>query len=113
MHRVMLIRIGGRKLHLLKMVGALVLAGAALGVISTVAELFRIIKQFQLAQTNSALSMQVFGLLPEALTSDVVVGFFMQPSAWFMLWLALFIIGVMIYRSGSLVVPIEEDVEKD
>lgn len=111
MHRVMLLRIGGQKLHLLKMVGALILTGAALGVLGTIAELFKIIKQFGLAQTNPPLAMHVFGMTQEALTGDVMLGFFMMPSAWFMLWLALFIVGAMIYRSGSLVLPIEEEVE--
>ncbi len=111
MHRVILLRVGGKKLHLLKMTGALVLVGAGLGVLGTVAELFKLIKQMELAQSNPTLAIQVFGLLPEALTSDLMLGFFMTPSAWFMFWLALFIVGAMVYRSGSLVLPIEEEIE--
>lgn len=111
MHRVILLRVGGKKFHLLKMTGALVLVGAALGVLGTIASLFKIIKQIELAQINSEIAIQVFGLLPEAITGDVILGLVMIPSAWFMFWLAAFIIGAMIYRSGNLVLPIEEEIE--
>ena len=112
MHRVIFLRIGGKRLHLLKMVGSLVLVGAAMGVLGTIAGLFRLIKQLELAQTNAQVAMQIFGLMPEALTSDIMLGFFMEPSAGFMFWLALFIVGAMIYRSGSIVIPIDEEIEE-
>ena len=111
MHRVIFLRVGGKKLHLLKMMGALIVVGSAMGVLGIVAELFRLIKQLGLAKTNSQIALQVFGLMPEALTNDIALGFFMGPSAWFMFWLALFIAGAMIYRSGSIVLPIEEEIE--
>lgn len=113
MHRVILLRVGGKKLHLLKMTGALVVVGAALGVLGTISSMFKMVKQLELAQANPQLALQVFGLTTEALTSDLMLGLFMEPSAWFMFWLALFIIGAMIYRSGSIVVPIEEEIETE
>ena len=112
MHRVIFLKVGGQRLHLLKMLGALVLVGSALGVLGTVASMFRLIVQIELAQGSGVLAMQVFGLTPEALTGDIILGLFMVPSAWFMFWLALFIVGAMVYRSGSLVIPIEEDTEE-
>ena len=102
---------GGQRFHLLKMTGALILVGAALGVLGTVSSIFRLIKQVELAQTNALIATQVFGLTSDALSGDLVLGMFMEPSAWFMFWLALFIIGAMIYRTGSIVLPIEEDIE--
>ncbi len=113
MHRVILLRIGGQKLHLLKMTGALVLVGASLGVLGTVSSMFKLIKQVELAQTNSQIALQVFGLTNNALSGDLVLGMFMEPSAGFMFWLALFVIGAMVYRSGSIVLPIEEDIETE
>ena len=111
MHRVILLRIGGKKLHLLKMTGALVVVGAALGVLGTVSSMFRIIKQLELAQSSTELAIQVFGLLPSALSGDLMLGYFMIPSAWFMFWLALFIAGAILYRSGSIILPIEEEID--
>ena len=113
MHRVILLRIGGQKLHLLKMTGALVLVGAGLGVLGTVSSMFRMIKQVELAQINSQIAVQVFGLTADAMSGDLILGMFMEPSALFMFWLALFMIGAMIYRSGSIVIPIEEDIETE
>ena len=113
MHRIILLRVGGKKLHLLKMTGALVVVGSALGVLGSIATMFRLIKQMGLAQLNSQLAIQVFGLTPDAITGDVALGLFMNPSAWFMFWLALFIIGAMIYRSGNVIVPIEEEISTE
>jgi hypothetical protein len=113
MHRVILLKIGGKRLHLLKIAGALVLSGAALGVLATVAEVFRIIKQVELSKSNAALALEAFNLPSSALSNDVVLGLLMQPIAFFMLWLALFVAGAMVYRSGNLVLPIEEEEETE
>jgi hypothetical protein len=111
MHRVILLKVGGAKVHLLKVVGALLVCGGALGVLSAIAELFRTIKQVELAATAPALAEQVFGLTQAALTSDVILGLLTGPAAFFMIWLAVFVAGAMVYRSGSVILPIEEDSE--
>jgi len=111
MHRIILLKIGGKRLHLVKVVGALLVCGACLGVLDSIAALFRIVKQVELSQVNPQLAVSVFGLTAEALTSDVVLGFFMLPTAVFMIWLAVFVVGAMVYRSGGIILPIEEDIE--
>jgi len=113
MHRIILLRVGGKRLHLLKMTGALVVVGSALGVLGTISTMFRLIKQIELAQLNTQLAIQTFGLTANAITSDIALGLFMAPSAWFMFWLALFIMGAMIYRSGNVIVPIEEEIDTE
>ena len=113
MHRIILLRVGGQKLHLLKMVGAFVVVGSALGVLGSISTMFRLVKQIGLAQLNPQLAVQTFGLTSETLTGDVALGLFMNPSAWFMFWLAFFIVGAMIYRSGNVIVPIEEEINTE
>ncbi|MCD6523001.1 MAG: hypothetical protein J7K68_04585 [Candidatus Diapherotrites archaeon] len=111
MHRIVLLKIGGKRLQLIKIVGALIVCAASLGVLDSIATLFRIIKQVEIAKTSEQIALSVFGLPPTALTSDVVMGFFMLPTAIFMLWLAVFVIGAMVYRSGGVILPVEENVE--
>ncbi len=113
MHRIIILKVGGKRLHLLKVTGSLVVVGAALGVLSAIASMFRLLKQLELAQLNPQLAAQAFGLTPSAITSDIALGLFMAPSAWLMFWIALFVIGAMVYRSGNVLLPIEEEVEKE
>ncbi len=112
MHRVILLKIGGAKVHLVKIVGALLVFGGGLGVLDSIAILFRILKQVEIASTNPALAESVFGLTQSALTSDIILGYLMGPMALFMVWLAVFVVGAMVYRSGNIILPIEEDIQE-
>lgn len=106
MHRVVIASVGKRRIHLLKLVGALVLFGSALGVLDAVAWIFRVIKQIEAVNVNPELSFMIFKLPAKALTGDVILGLFMMPAAMMLLWLALFCIGAMIYRTGEIIIPV-------
>ena len=106
MHRIVLVGVGERKVHLLRIVGALVIFGSALGVLDKIAQILRLMIQLHAARADPFFSLYVFGLKTSALTNEVMLGFFMEPIAFLFLWLALFCIGVMIYKSGEIVIPI-------
>lgn len=113
MRKVVLFKIGGKKVHLLKVVGALVALGSAFGVLRAVSMFFTLSSQVGLAKSNSEVSMSVFGLLPQSLTDAVLLGHFMEPLVWLFLWLGLLVLGVLVYRSGNIVIPVEEEIRKE
>jgi hypothetical protein len=115
MHRIVLLRIGGKKLHLLKLVGSFTLFGAALGSLDALSQVFLRAEQISIAQANPEFAINVLGITTARLVGErgtgFILGFLMQPLAAFMFWLALFLVGAMVYRTGGFIVPIEEDIE--
>jgi len=94
-HRMLLVRVGGRYVHLLKMFGALFTFGAAFNVLSSA---YHISAALDAAAKTYPMSMgDVFGQIT-------------GPIAWLFIWLALLTVGLALYRSDRTVLPIEEDV---
>jgi hypothetical protein len=109
-HRVVIARIGDKKIHLLKTVGVLIVLASLLGVLDCVATLSRTAMQVGLASEaglGDFYSVQVFGLDSASLTDQVVLGFFMLPMAFLLLWISVLVIGVMVYRSGGIIIEEE------
>lgn len=109
MHRVVIATVGERRLHLLKLAGAFIIFGSALGVLDSISWMFRIVKQIEAINVNPELSLTFFQLPAKAVTGDVILGLFMMPSAMLLLWLALFCVGAMIYRTGEIIIPVEKN----
>ena len=103
MERVVVASLGEAKIHLLKVTGALVVFGSGIGVLDSVAGLFRLMKQLEIAQVDPEFALQVFHLPSTALSSDVLLGLMMGPLAAMLLWLALLCFGTIIYRTGGII----------
>ena len=117
MHRIMIMRIGGRRLHLLKLAGAFVIFWAALMLLSSVYQMFWVAQIVQSANagTYEAVTMELNGV---QVTKPIVAGdgstqagLMLPPIASIMFWSALLLIGGMVYKAGGLVLPIDEQMQ--
>lgn len=112
MKKTILLKIGGEELHLVNVIGALTVLGSAFGILGAVSDLLKLSSQVYLAKTNSEISIQLFGLLPQHLSDAIILGSFMRPFAWLMLWLGLLVVGAMLYRAGNILLPVEEEIRE-
>ncbi len=108
MKRVILLKIGKTRLHLLKMVGLLVIIGSAFGFLSSVSDILVVLKQASLASTSTNAALTFFKLPQNMITPDVILGRTMEPIAGMMLWLGLLLIGAILYKLEGALLPIEE-----
>lgn len=114
----MVFRVGGKKFHLLKLIGAFVLVGAALMVLANVYTMFWVASTIQSVNAGVAKTVmidlagtQITATLT-ASDSSTQVGMFLVPVAGIMFWSAILLVGGVIYRGGGIIVPIEEE-ERD
>ncbi|MBN2518035.1 MAG: hypothetical protein JXB14_04275 [Candidatus Altiarchaeota archaeon] len=98
-HRMLLVRIGGKYVHLLKMFGALFTFGCAFNVLFSAYQLSVAVDNAEwLYRLNNISSGDMFGQIT-------------GPIASIFIWLALMVLGLSIYRSDRTVLPLEEDWE--
>lgn len=95
---MMLLRIGSRYVHLLKMFGALFTFASAFFVLNAAFELNQVLDAAGLAYTNQSLG-DVFGSLT-------------APIGSLFLWLGFMVLGLALYRSDRTIFPLEEDVRE-
>lgn len=95
-HRMLLVRIGGKYVHLLKMFGALFTFGCAFNVLSSA-------YQLSVAVENAT--------WPYPISVGDVFGEITGPIASIFIWLALLVLGLSLYRSDRTILPLEEDWE--
>ncbi|MEW6294693.1 MAG: hypothetical protein AB1467_00155 [Candidatus Diapherotrites archaeon] len=134
MRRIIFFRLGTRNLHLPKLIGAFIFFAALLLVlqsISTMFETWQMVADFPSCISDAAgtgqLSFMKYVDCKDALykTTGIVVRggetqlsmkqYFVAltaPIVYLFFWLAVFLAGVMVYKSGSLVIPIEESVRQ-
>jgi hypothetical protein len=93
-HRMLLVKVGGRYVHLLKMFGALFTFAAAFNVLSSA---------YQLSTVLDVVAN------PYYVSAGDIFGEITGPIASLFLWLAFMILGLALYRSDRSVLPIEED----
>jgi len=93
---MLLVRIGGRYVHLLKMFGSLFTFGAAFNVLNSAYTLSVTLETA--AKANPLAWGDVFGQIT-------------APIGWLFIWLALLVLGLAIYRSDRTILPIEENVK--
>lgn len=95
-HRMLLVKVGSRYVHLLKMFGALFTFASAFFVLNAAYELNQ--------------SLEVASLVfPDASLGDVF-GSLTAPIGSLFLWLGFMVIGLALYRSDRTILPLEEDI---
>jgi len=111
MKRVVLLKVGKRNIQLLRILGVLVMLGSLVLMIAVLSNLTARAQQLNLATQNTEIAQQVFGVTPSQITPELSVGYLLTPIGWILLWMGVFVIGVMVYKAGSLFLPIEEEVK--
>jgi len=126
-HRIMFFKVGGRNVHLPKLMGAFVLVAAFLMFCTSVSQMFESWENAKfidncLGQASASLSIEdkqtcqqsayyagLFVRLDQkALTAKQFLGMILQPIAMMLLWIVVLVFGAMLYLSGKLIIPIEE-----
>ncbi len=113
MKRLVMVKLGRRKVHLMKTLGILISTGSLLFVLSSLSQLFLRVKQIESALSDNSIAMQLLGIPAKNISPDLIVGYFLEPIGWVVLWLAVLVIGVLIYRSGEIIIPIEEEIKEE
>ncbi len=111
MKRVVLLKIGKRNIQLLKVLGVLVMLGALIMMIAVLSNLAARVQQLNLATQSVKIAQDVFGVMPSQITPELTIGYLLSPIGWILLWMGVFVIGVMVYKAGGLFLPIEEEVK--
>ncbi len=112
MQRVVLVKIAGRHVHLLRLLGILIVVASILLVMSSLSYLFLRAKQIALAMSDDSVAKMKFGLESKDITADTAIGYFLEPIGWLIIWLGLMVIGAMVYKSGGVFIPIEEEIKE-
>lgn len=118
MHRIFWFKVGGTRLHLLKLAGALFLAGALLKTFEAAYSLFVTASKAAYVQAvssgNSEAIIEHFGwsIVPFSFSTQDLVGVMMGPLANFVFWLGLATVALMVYQSGKFFFPVEEYEQK-
>lgn len=111
-YRIVWLSLGGKRLHLLKLAGALFLFAAILKVAGAAYDIFVTVNKVVYAQVRPELTGQLFGWSIGAPYSFAIpedaVGVLMGPIAAFLFWVGIAVIAVMIYQAGKVIVPLEE-----
>ncbi|MBI4053647.1 MAG: hypothetical protein HY394_06455 [Candidatus Diapherotrites archaeon] len=124
MKRVILLRFGGRDVHLPKLIGAFILFAAVLMFFRATAVMFdswdvtkdcidkATTKETVLECQDSIYKITGIHLKPGAgeITTRQLLEIFLGPIANLLFWGAAVILGLLLYRTGSLTIPIEETV---
>jgi len=95
-HRMVLVRFGGKYVHLLKMFGALLTFGAAFKVLGSA---------YALSQAIDA------AIMAYPVTIGDVFGAITSPIGDVFMWLGFMVIGLALYRADRTIIPIEEDIK--
>ena len=117
MHRVMIMKIGGKRLHLLKLAGAFIVFWAALMLLSSVYQMFWVAQVVQSANAGNYESIMLN--LNSMLVSKPIVagdgnmqaGLMLPSIANVMFWAAILLLGGMVYKAGAIVLPIDEQMQ--
>jgi hypothetical protein len=108
MKRIVLVKIGGREVHLLRLLGILIMTASVIFMISSTSDMFFRVKQIENAMSTPAVANSVFGVSPSDITIDLMIGYFLVPMGWLIVELGVLIIGAMVYKSGNMLLPLEE-----
>lgn len=113
-HRIVWLKIGGKRFHLLKLAGAFFVFASVLKVAEAAYQIFVTANKAVYAQIDPTLIPSLFGWAMGAqpsggafLTEDLV-GVLLGPIAVFLFWLGIAVVAVMVYQSGKVVLPVEE-----
>jgi hypothetical protein len=110
MHRIIFLRLGSRKLHLLKLIGACIFFASALLFLHHVYRMSNT-ADVMLELARNSVQAEAAGYPGGVGVSDIL-GVLMEPAAQALIWLAVFIAGFVVYQAGNFIIPVEEDVRE-
>jgi len=114
LHKVVWLKIGGKRLHLLKVAGAFFVFAAVLKLAQSLYELFVMVEKGRAALLRPELVPQLFGwsidsnALVYSFSYEDFLGVLLGPVAVFLFWFGMAVVALMIYQSGKVIVPLEE-----
>ncbi|MEK6924050.1 MAG: hypothetical protein AABW54_02330 [Candidatus Micrarchaeota archaeon] len=109
------LKLGGRNFHLIKLAGSFFVFAFILKALEAAYEIFVTANKALFAYKNPTVVAQFFGWsinAPVKFTSEDVLGVLLGPVANFLLWLALAVVALIVYRSGRVILPLEEFEQK-
>ncbi|MCX6767321.1 MAG: hypothetical protein NTY90_01130 [Candidatus Micrarchaeota archaeon] len=115
MHRVIWLKIGSRRVHLVKLAGAFLVLWAVLKVAEAAYLIFVTAQKSVFAQARPDLVPQLFGwaiAAPYGFSNEDLLGVMLGPVAGFLFWLGVAVVALMFYQSGRIIFPVEEYEEK-
>lgn len=96
------------------LIGDFLMAAAILMVFSSLYHIVLNVDRARMATNSCETSMELFGWsrgCPEqGFIWEDIIGVLLQPTAEFMVWLAVVIVGMMMKQTGELSIPIEEHI---
>jgi len=111
-HRMLLVRVGGKYIHLLKMFGALFTFACAFNVLSSAFLLSNTISCYQTPGSTLACDYANMGNVDVmSFSANDMFGLVAGPIASIFLWLSLMVLGLALYRSDRTILPIEEEID--
>jgi hypothetical protein len=116
-HRIMIMKIGGKRLHLLKLTGAFIVFWAALMLLSSVYQMFWVAQIVQSANAGNyeSIMLNLNGMLVSkpivAGDGNMQAGLMLPSIAGVMFWAAILLLGGMVYKTGAIVLPIDEQTQ--
>ncbi|MFA4946783.1 MAG: hypothetical protein WC607_04590 [Candidatus Micrarchaeia archaeon] len=111
MHRILWFKIGGRRMHLLKLAGSFFVLASVLKVAEAAYNIFLVVDKINMARMRPDLIGQLFGWAmgsPYSFSGEDMLGVLLGPVASFLFWLGMAVVALMVYQSGKVVFPIEE-----
>lgn len=114
MRKVLWLKIGDRKLHLLKVAGAFFVFAALLKLAESLYHIFVTVEKARAASVRPELVAQLFGwtiqsnAVVTSFTLEDWLGVLLGPVASFLFWFGMAVVALMVYQSGKVVLPIEE-----
>lgn len=131
MYRVIWLRVGGKKIHLLKLAGAFFVFAAVLMVASATYNIFVTADKASYVNAQSSVGsvcvrgsedlletstvFKIFGWstsAPCGFSGEDFLGVMLAPVAVFLFWLGIAVVAIMVYQSGRIVFPVEEYEQK-
>lgn len=115
MEEKILLRIGSRRLHLVKLIGAFIVLGSALMLLSDVYNMVSIISVVT-GPAGQSVTLNFYGLVLTQEVADLDMGFkaglVLVPLAGVMFWSAVLAFGAVLYRTGGFTLPVTEKLKK-
>jgi len=111
MHKMLWLKIGGKRFHMLKLAGAFFVFASVLKVAESAYNIFLIVDKVNTALMRPELTEQLFGWAigaPYVFSNEDVLGVLLGPIAGFLFWLGIAVLALVIYQSGKVILPIEE-----
>jgi len=130
MKRVIFLKVGGKQLHLPKLIGALIIFGALFEIMYSAAALFEAtdsisavnaclssattISEISVCQLQAKNALNIFPRFSQTqLNSRQIFMPLAEPMVSMLFWLAVFVFGVLLYKTGKLYLPLEEQIEEE